>query len=50
VNADDIQARAGAMVCKTAGGKVMSLTLLAGGTAAMAGAEAVVAQPLPGSR
>lgn len=48
VNADGIKAQAGALVCKTANGKVASLTLLAGGTAEAAGATAVVAQPLPG--
>jgi len=48
VNADGVKAKAGALVCKTAGGKVASLTLLAGGTAEATGATAVVAQPLPG--
>ncbi|MFN5900138.1 MAG: hypothetical protein ACK45A_18300, partial [Planctomyces sp.] len=48
VNADGIKAKAGALVCKTAGGKATSLTLLAGGTAEAAGAKTVTAQPLPG--
>jgi hypothetical protein len=42
VNANGIKARTGALVCKTAGGNVASLTLLAGG------AKPAVAQPLPG--
>jgi hypothetical protein len=48
VNADGIQAKASALVCKTAGAKVTSLTLLVGGTAEAGGAKAAVAQPLPG--
>jgi hypothetical protein len=48
VNADGIEARTGALVCKTVGGKVVSLTLLAAGTAEATGAKAVIAQPLPG--
>jgi len=48
VNADRIKAQAGALVCKTVGGKVASLTLMAGGSAEATSAKAVVAQLLPG--